>query len=133
MKKVVMEMEEETNKSTAFGYELLRKNVLPDILGSDEHAILYWAGKQLARRYPCSSPAEVADFFRDAGWGEIEWKKERKKDAIAELSYYAKEAPYTKALEGGFLAEQWSQMKNTYAETYIEEKQKSITMHIKWE
>lgn len=128
-----MEMEEETNKPAAFGYELLRKNVLPDILGSDEHAILYWVGKQLARRYPCSSPGEVADFFHDAGWGELLWKKERKKDVIAELSVYERENSFTKALEGGFLAEQWSQMKDTYAETYIEEKKKSTTMHIKWE
>lgn len=128
-----MEMEEETSKPASFGYELLRKNVLPDILGSDEHAILYWAGKQLARRYPCSSSGEVADFFRDAGWGEIVWKKERKKDVVAELSVDEKGNSFTKALEGGFLAEQWSRMKSTYAETYIEEKKKTTTMHIKWE
>ena len=35
-----------------FGYELMRDFLLPTILGKHEKDILYWAGKDLARKFP---------------------------------------------------------------------------------
>ncbi|MGG3923674.1 DUF2507 domain-containing protein, partial [Geobacillus thermodenitrificans] len=37
---------------SAFGTELLRHSLLPELFGKDSAGLLYWAGKQLARRYP---------------------------------------------------------------------------------
>ena len=45
-------MIEEHSHVTSFGYELIRDHVLASILGKHEKDILYWAGKDLARKFP---------------------------------------------------------------------------------
>ena len=35
-----------------FGHELIRNDLLHELLGKDAPEILYWAGKKLARQYP---------------------------------------------------------------------------------
>lgn len=35
-----------------FGYDILRDYLLPTILGKHEKDVLYWAGKDLARKFP---------------------------------------------------------------------------------
>ena len=54
---------------TSFGYELVREELLHEILGKDTAEILYWAGKRLARNYPLSSLEEIISFFEQASWG----------------------------------------------------------------
>ncbi len=44
---------------TKFGYEILRDHVLPSILGTHESDILYWAGKEVARKFPVFSIEEI--------------------------------------------------------------------------
>ncbi len=34
--------------------KLLRDYVLPSILGKHEDDVLYWVGKDIARKFPCS-------------------------------------------------------------------------------
>lgn len=46
-----------------FGYELIRDTLLPNVLGEEAPHILYWAGKELARKYPLETLDELADFF----------------------------------------------------------------------
>ena len=63
---------------TRFGYEILRDHVLPSILGKHEDEILYWAGKEVARKFPIFGIDELPDFFQEAGWGPLNLKRLRK-------------------------------------------------------
>ena len=56
-----------------FGYELIRELVLNDILGKDSPHVLYWAGKQLARKFPLHNIDEIINFFSSACWGDLHW------------------------------------------------------------
>ena len=47
----------------AFAYELLREELLPDLIGNDLDGILYWSGRNLARKYPLDTIEEVIQFF----------------------------------------------------------------------
>ena len=55
----------------AFAYELLREELLPDLIGNDSDGILYWAGRNLARKYPLETIEEVIQFFEKVGWGTL--------------------------------------------------------------
>ena len=57
---------------TRFGYEILRDHVLPSILGQHEGDILYWSGKEIARKFPIFSVDELPIFFTEAGWGVLQ-------------------------------------------------------------
>lgn len=48
----------------AFAYELLREEVLPDLIGKELDDILYWAGRNLARKYPLETIEEVIYFLK---------------------------------------------------------------------
>ena len=52
-----------SNSISSFGYELIRDHVLSSILGKHEDDILYWAGKELARKFACKSQEEIIAFF----------------------------------------------------------------------
>ena len=54
----------------AFGYEIIRDHLLHSILGKHEDDVLYWAGKEVARKFPLFSMSEAAAFCQEAGWGE---------------------------------------------------------------
>lgn len=56
---------------SAYGYELIREIVLPDILGPEHSSMMYWAGKRLARKFPLQSWEEIPAFFEKAGWGTL--------------------------------------------------------------
>ena len=47
----------------AFAYELLREELLPDLIGNDLDGILYWSGRNLARKYPLEKFKEFFFFF----------------------------------------------------------------------
>ena len=58
-----------------FGYELIRDNILRSVLGKHEEEVLYWAGKELARKFPLFSIEEAASFLnRQVGERSL-WKK----------------------------------------------------------
>lgn len=130
----------ENNEKTvpAFGYEILRDYLLPNILGKHEKDILYWAGKDLARKFPCSDIQLIATFFQDAGWGNLTLEKEMKDGYIFHLSngpelLHIKERTFR--LEAGFIAEQVQGFKGYLTECYEDKKEKNniVEFHVKWD
>ncbi|WP_455675054.1 YslB family protein [Pradoshia sp.] len=115
----------------SFGYELIREFLLVDLLGKEGPQLLYWAGKQLARRFPLSTIDETIAFFKDAGWGDLRIVKESKDEAKWELSgelikrRYAINEEANFQLEAGFLAAQMENLKKAVSEAYEEQKKKA--------
>ncbi|MDF7638469.1 YslB family protein [Lactobacillus sp. ESL0791] len=75
-----------TNEHVYFVNQLYRDFLLPTILGDDNAAILYWAGKRVSRHYDLSSFEDVNSFFITAEFGELTKIKERRGSIILELS-----------------------------------------------
>lgn len=122
----------------SFGYEILRDHVLSSILGKNEGDILYWAGKELARKFPLFSMEEAAAFFKEAGWGDLELIKEGKDEAVyrmIENTYTVNIENRCFRLEAGFLAEQQQKQIGYLTECYDEAhpKQNYVTFKLKWD
>ena len=125
----------------AFGLELLREVLIPDILGQDYQHMLYWAGKGLARKYPVSSIEELSDFFQAAGWGQLTLLHNKKNEMEFELSgelisiRFSKSNEYTFQLEAGFIAEQLQMMNKHITETYEQLKKRAnkVVFTVKWD
>lgn len=112
----------------SFGYEIVRDHLLHTILGKHEEDVLYWAGKELARKFPLFSLDELPTFFSEAGWGTIILEKETKDEA-----FYILEATEDNSLnieqrcfrlEAGFLAEQMQKQLGFLTECYDEKYEK---------
>ena len=119
----------------AFGYEIIREFLLDDLLGKEGPQILYWAGKQLGRRFPLSGPEETITFFRDAGWGELQLVKQTKDELKWELSgeliqrrFSINEKTHFQ-LEAGFLAYQTEHQRKVVSECYEEQKKRSSKVY----
>ncbi|WEG13946.1 YslB family protein [Pullulanibacillus sp. KACC 23026] len=130
-----------TNVS-AFGLELLRTVVIPELLGDETHPILYWAGRRLARQYPLQDVADLPAFFEKAGWGQLELKESKKDHCLYFLTSELIEARIkddehtTFSLETGFLAEQYERLTQYKAEAIMEVKtgkQKRAEIQIQWD
>jgi predicted hydrocarbon binding protein len=125
----------------AFGYELIREDFIEEILGEDAPSILYWIGKQIARKYPLFSFDEIQEFFRNAGWGNLDIISQKKSEIELQLtSDLVKHRILTRTnatfqLEAGFLAEQIAQQKKVYAETFEHPKKKDgkVLFTVKWD
>ncbi|WP_018664924.1 YslB family protein [Heyndrickxia acidiproducens] len=125
----------------AFGYELLRNILIPDIFGKETPEILYWAGKHLARKFPLLSSDELISFFEEAGWGALSIKKEEKYRIEFELSSpiidrqldMGKESTFK--LEAGFLAEQYQQRMKlvTEATEEVQKRSKTVQIIVQWD
>ncbi|RXI98474.1 DUF2507 domain-containing protein [Anaerobacillus alkaliphilus] len=120
-----------------FGYDLLREDVLPDLLGKEHNIILYWSGKSLARKYPVNSIEEIIGFFQRAGWGELTLLKEKKSELTFELtsSLFGQKKQIHRPLEAGFLAEQIQRIVGYMTETNEVQKKGHPTLifHVKWD
>lgn len=122
-----------------FGHELIRTELLTNLLGKDAEAILYWAGKELARNHPLTSYEEVVLFFEQASFGTLDRTKEKRSSSTYSLSgklidfrLAQKESIFS--LEAGFLAEQMQQINGVYAEAYAEViKNKTVLITLKWD
>jgi predicted hydrocarbon binding protein len=133
--------ESEPLSVSAFGYELVREELLTDILGKDTAEILYWAGKRLARKYPLANLDETIAFFRQAGWGTLTIKEESRKQMEMELgselisSRLRNNANSTFQLEAGFLAQQMELQKKVSAEAFEHPNKRAsrIQFTIKWD
>ncbi len=115
----------------AFGYEIIREFLLEDLLGKEGPQILYWAGKQLGRRFPLSSTEETITFFHDAGWGDLLLVKETKDEIKWELTgelikrrFSINENTHFQ-LEAGFLAYQTEHQRKVVSESYEEQKKRA--------
>ncbi|WP_407391516.1 YslB family protein [Carnobacterium jeotgali] len=125
-----VDLEKFNEKTSLFGYELIRDVLLPNLLGTDTHEILYWAGKELARQYPLQNRQDISRFFDKAGFGLIELNKEQRNKQIYTLSGEIVQARLEHAqpsfnLEAGFLAEQIQTQDGLYTEALTEINQKA--------
>lgn len=117
---------EKFNETTSlFGYELIRDVLIPNLLGTETHEILYWAGKELARQYPLATRQDIVRFFDKAGFGLIELNKEQRNKQVYTLSGKIVQARLEHAqpsfnLEAGFLAEQIQALDSLYTEALTE-------------
>ena len=130
----------EQAKVPAFGYELLREVLLPEVFGKDHAQLMYWSGKQLARKFPLSSIDEIYSFFNEAGWGNLHMQEEKKYEMTFVLDGknvmrrcdVNKEASFQ--LEAGFIAEQIQRMKDKTAEAVEETKKKNrVIITVQWD
>lgn len=132
-------MKKNTYDTTSqFGYELIRDHVIPSILGKHEGDILYWAGKELARKFPIFNIDEIPSFFHEAGWGQLTVKKTSKKAAFYKLQSPGEALKVSERnfqLEAGFIAEQFQKINGFLTECYAEpnKKEHSVTLHIAWD
>lgn len=124
-----------------FSKEILRDVLLPDLLGKEHSQILYWSGKQLARKFPLSNVEEIIEFFTNAGWGELIEEKRSKKEAeyilqgpiIARRFDLNSECEFQ--LEAGFLAEQFEFQNKRITEAVAETKKKAskVKFLVRWD
>lgn len=137
-----MEKTENSGDETvsAFGYELLKNVLIPELLGKEQSSILYWAGKNLARKYPLESIDEIAEFFQRAGWGNLTVDTEGKNkitfnlasELISRRLKHDKTATF--ALETGFVAQQIQTIKNCLADaTSSVKKKRAVTITVEWD
>lgn len=125
-----------TKQVPQFGYEILRDCVLPSILGKHEDQILYWAGKEVARKYPLFSMDEAISFFTEAGWGTLELEKESNNSRTYKLTgddHLLKFESRNFRLEAGFLAEQLQKQLGFLTECYDDKNSKKqyVLFHLK--
>ncbi|WP_269050525.1 DUF2507 domain-containing protein [Sporosarcina sp. G11-34] len=125
---------------TRFGYELLRDHVLPSILGTHEEDILYWLGKELARKFPIFSLDELSSFFAEAGWGLLLIEKTSKHESFYTLKDDDEHLNIQERnfqLEAGFIAEQHQKINGVLTECFGEKQVKSagshVLFHVKWD
>lgn len=132
-------MENNTNTTpTLFGYELLRDHVLPSILGKHENEILYWSGKELARKFPVFQTDEIPLFFNSAGWGKLVIEKSMKNETLYVLTIETNSEKISNRsyhLESGFIAEQYQKINGFLTECFIKPNLKStqIEFQVKWD
>ena len=121
-----------------FGYELIRDNILRSILGKHEEEVLYWAGKELARKFPLFSTEEATSFFEQAGWGTLAIEEEGKDSATFILTGDVDILKFEERcfrIEAGFLAEQFQNLNGFLTECYEQKnvKQHTVTFNVKWD
>lgn len=145
-------MTEETPKETteqheqsllvpSFGLELLRDELIPELLGDEAGHILYWAGKSMARKYPLEDFDAIAAFFQKASWGDLSIIKEKKEELQLLLTgefvnhRYEVENEPTFKLEAGFIAEQLQLQHNLYTESYdeLDIRKRQAKIVVKWD
>lgn len=126
----------------AFGYELFRSVLLPELLGEEQESLLYWAGRKVARQYKLHTIQDIIEFFHYAGWGHLTHEEKGKNQMTFQLSSdivsaRLKNDPNASfTLEAGFLAEQIQQQLGLAAEAYNEVKTgkvKMVTFYVKWD
>ncbi|WP_226535347.1 YslB family protein [Fictibacillus halophilus] len=124
---------------SAFGYEILRSDLLPELLGKQERNILYWAGRHLARKYPLHTMEEVSAFFNEAGWGNLEMIEASKTEMVFSLHSLLIEQRienfqhHTFSLEAGFLAEQIQLQKKCTTEALESMKRNKVSITVQWD
>lgn len=126
------------NTVPSFGYEIIRDYLLPSILGKHEKDVLYWAGKDLARKFPCTDIQLIISFFQDAGWGVLTLEKEEKDGYVFHLTNDAdllKIEERSFRLEAGFIAQQIQALQGCLTECFDEkrEKQQQVIFTLKWD
>ena len=125
----------------AFAYELIREELLPDIIGKELDRISYWAGKNLARKYTLETFDDIIVFFQQAGWGDLSIIEQNRREMQIQLTSpliaerYKNKRHTTYQLEAGFLAQQVQQQRQVIAEAYENQKKRSekVLFTVKWD
>ncbi|WP_106496982.1 YslB family protein [Lentibacillus sp. Marseille-P4043] len=118
-------------QSSGAGYNVLRYISLPELLGSEANTLLYYIGKDLARKLEIQSLEDVYHIFEKLGWGRLELVKEKRKELIFNLMADSVanrlNAPFPTEfrIEAGFLAESLQLIKGISCEC-LEEINKKI-------
>lgn len=126
---------------SVFGYELIREILLPDLLGKETPQLLYWGGKNLARKFPLPTIEEIILFFQDAGWGELTVERSDKHSMEFHLlgemisTRFKHKDICTFQLESGFLAQQIQQQRNQLTESFEQQKKRAqkVIFTVKWD
>lgn len=124
---------------TRLGYEIIRDHVLPNILGKHENEILYWAGKDVARKFPIFAVDELPEFFKEAGWGHLTFfEGKTPKDETWLLLQQTDQTLLENRsyqLEAGFIAEQFQKVNGFFTECYGEKQLKDelVRFIVKWD
>ncbi|MFD1018960.1 YslB family protein [Thalassobacillus hwangdonensis] len=124
---------------TGAGFDLIRYSSLPELLGKDAPFILYYMGKNLARKSEFNEKESIISFFQYFGWGQLSLVKEKKKETFFELSGHVIEKrlhnPSLEVdfrMEAGFIAEAIQILKDTPCECIeeIDKKNNLVTFHV---
>lgn len=128
----------EMKNVTAFGYEIIRDHILSTIVGKNEADILYWCGKETARKFPLLEIEELPAFFAEASWGVLKQTKLGKSEAIYVLTGDADILKFEQRcfrIESGFIAEQIQKHNGFLTECYeeVDVKKGRVTFQVKWD
>lgn len=105
-----LELSQKKELVNTLGYEIMRDILIPELIG-DNHNILYWAGKRLAREIFLAKDEDLPIFFSETGWGDLKRTKSNEKQQFFELTGPIVQLRATTIdnpdflLEAGFLAE----------------------------
>ncbi|WP_246940995.1 YslB family protein [Bacillus pinisoli] len=117
--------------TSGLAYELIREVLLPDLLGQELPSILYWSGKNMARKYPLTSVDEIISFFEYAGWGSLSILEQKSSEIHFELSgefitaRNQSRKPTSYQLEAGFIAQQLEFIHQLVTEAFEEQKKRN--------
>ncbi|WP_067727244.1 YslB family protein [Oceanobacillus damuensis] len=101
---------EELN-TTGAGYDILRYVTLPEMMGEEKDTLLYFMGKNLARKFDFNTVEDIYYLFDKLGWGRLELVKRKRKELIFHLLsdsvVLRLKAPFETEfrMEAGFLSE----------------------------
>lgn len=104
------------------GYDVLRYISLPELLGTESDTLLYFMGRNLARKLDIKAIEDIYYIYEKLGWGKIELVKEKRRELIfhlmADAVVHRLKAPFDAdfRLEAGFLAEAMQIIKGTECE-----------------
>lgn len=126
---------------SAFAYELIKEVVIPDLLGSEYSSMMYWAGKNIARKFPLDSWNDIPAFFQEAGWGNLALVEAKKNKIeftldgplVSNRLKHQKNPSFQ--MEAGFIAEQIQMLNNNIAESYelIKKRADKVELTVKWD
>lgn len=126
----------QTTEMNLFALTLLRDRLLPELLQDDESAIIYWAGKALARDVDLTGVMALETFFMDAGFGFLTLTSKKPTEQVWRLDGPVVSARFDEnnhasfALEAGFLAQQTQQQLGTGAEAQWEANKQTVVITV---
>ncbi|WP_430784936.1 YslB family protein [Virgibacillus flavescens] len=109
-------------QTSGAGYDVLRYISLPELLGRETETLLYFMGRNLARKLSFNTIEDIYLIFDKMGWGKLELIRNKRKeitfslmsDSVVNRIKASFDTEFR--LESGFLAEAIQQLKETEAE-----------------